>query len=76
MIRVAALPLLNQVLLDLLVPPIGACLWWLVSRGWAHSVQGTTISEKTRKRQRFGFWLALALAYIIMTSITVYGLLT
>jgi hypothetical protein len=24
-------------------------------------VQGATISEKTRKRQRFGFWLALAL---------------
>jgi hypothetical protein len=30
----------KQFLLDLIAPPLLACLWWLVSRGWASTVQG------------------------------------
>jgi len=71
--RPGALPMFDQVLLDLFVPPVGSCVWWLMSRGWATSVQGDAVSDDTKKRQRTEFWAVLCVAYFIMISITVYG---
>jgi hypothetical protein len=72
-IRSGSLPLFEQVLIDLVGPPIGAGLFWLFSRGWALTVQGGSVSDQTRARQFRGFWLVLVVAYMVMIAITVYG---
>ena len=76
MIRPGAAPLWNQLVTDLLAPPVLAVLWWILSRGWAASVQGGSISQTTRRRQAVGFWLVLALAFAAMISVTLYGYFT
>jgi hypothetical protein len=55
----------QDIALLLLFSPVGACIWWLMSRGWAKAVQGGTVSEKTVKRQRVEFWGLLVAAYIV-----------
>lgn len=37
--RPSALPVYQQVLLDLLVPPIIAVLWGLMPNGWVRAIQ-------------------------------------
>ena len=76
MIRAGAASLSNQLLTDLLVPPVVAALWWVLSRGWAASVQDASVSQRTRRRQTVGFWLVLALAFAAMMSMTIYGFFT
>jgi hypothetical protein len=76
MVRPGALPITQMIALDLLVPPIGTCIWWLMSRGWAGLVQGGTISGRTKKRQKWEFWVVLAGAYLLMFGITLYGYLS
>jgi hypothetical protein len=66
----------QMIALDLLVPPIGTCIWWLMSRGWAGLVQGGTVSDKTKKRQKWEFLIILVLAYLLMFGITLYGYLS
>lgn len=62
----------QQVLLDVVAPPVGASLWWLMSRGWAGAVQGSNVSETTRKRQRRLFWVVLGMLYLLMFGTTLY----
>ena len=71
--RSGALPLSEQILLDLLVPPVGAAVWWLMARGWAGAVQGGKTSATTKTRQKWEFWVILAIAYLLMFGITIYG---
>jgi hypothetical protein len=66
------MPLTQQYLLDLVAPPVGACLWWLFSRGNALTLQGGNVSERTKKREKIGFFVVLALAYLIMFGGTTY----
>jgi hypothetical protein len=73
LIRSGSLPLFEQVLIDLVGPPIGAGLFWLLSRGWAITVQGGSVSDRTRARQVRGFWVVMAVSYVVMIAITVYG---
>jgi len=68
-----ALPLSQQILLDVFVPPVETLVWWLMSRGWATVVQGGEVSETTRKRQRKIALALLIMAYVLMFSITIYG---
>jgi hypothetical protein len=68
-------PIGRIMILDILIPPIGTCLWWLMARGWAGFVQLGNISDATKRRQRWEFWIVLASAYLIMFSVTLYGLL-
>jgi len=68
-----ALPLSQQILLDIFVPPAGALVWWLMSRGWATAVQGSEVSETTRKRQWRLALVLLVVVYILMFGITIYG---
>jgi hypothetical protein len=70
-----ALPISQIILLDILIPPVGTCLWWLMARGWAGLVQLRNPSETTKKRQRVEFFAILMSAYVLMFAITVYGLL-
>jgi hypothetical protein len=53
-----------------------ACLIWLMSRGWAMSVQGGTASEKTKRRQRIEFWGILIAMYLIGAGEFLYASLT
>ncbi len=76
MIRAGSLPLANQILIDLIGPPVGACCWWLLSRGWGATVQGGKVSEQTRVRQVHGFWWVMAVSYVVMITITAYGYLS
>jgi hypothetical protein len=71
-----ALPLYQQLLLDLIAPPIVAGLWWAFSRAWAIAVQGQPISVKTRTRQARLFWIALIIFYLTMISVTAFANLT
>jgi hypothetical protein len=63
---------MQQFLLDLIAPPVGVCLWWLFSRGTAAVLQGGKVSERTKKREKVGFLVLLALGYAIMFGITTY----
>jgi hypothetical protein len=70
----SALPLVGQVILFLLVPPIGSCVWWLFSRATARAIQGGMVSEATKKRERIGFFVVLFAAYLLMFGIKIYSL--
>ncbi len=69
------LPIGRVILLDILVPPIGTCLWWIMARGWASLVQLGKPSETTKRRQKWEFWAILIAVYVLMFGITLYGLL-
>lgn len=71
--RHGALPLYEQILLDVFVPPIGTAVWWLMSRGWATTVQGSHVSETTKRRQKIESVIILVAVYILMFGITIYG---
>ena len=66
------MPVMKQFLLDLIVAPVIACVWWLFSRGWAFGVQAGQVSDQTRKRQKVGFVIVLILLYVLMFGITFY----
>ena len=67
-----AVPFNNQLLLDTVAPPIIATIWFVLSRGWAHAVQGAEVSKQTKKRQAIGFFVVLGLLYILMFTATLY----
>ena len=71
-----ALPLSQQILLDIVVPPAGTLVWWLMSRGWASAVQGGKVSEATRRRQRRTAIVVLVAVYALMFGITIYAQIT
>lgn len=73
--RSGAIPISQTILLDILLPPIGTCFWWLMSRGWAGMVQLGRPSETTKRRQNREFWAILIAAYLLMFGITAYSLL-
>ena len=72
-VRPDAAPLYQQVLIVLGAPPIMAGLWWLLSRGWGESLQGGTVSGRTRVRQRRGFWVVLVVGYLVTISMAIYA---
>jgi len=57
--RPGAAPLGEQLAILIVGPPVMAGLFWLMSRGWAFSVQGGKTSEKTKGRQKIEFWMIL-----------------
>lgn len=73
LLRHAALPLYQQILYGMFFPPVGAAFWWLMSRGWAMTVQGGVVSERTKRRQKVEFVVLLIVAYLIMFSIIIYA---
>ena len=76
MLRHSAAPLPEQILYDIIIPPIGAAFWWLMSSGLAGMVQGGTVNEKTKQRQKVEFKVLLVAAYVLMFAITILGYLT
>jgi len=74
--RPGAHPIGEQILVDLLVPPIGACVWWVMARGWGITVQSRDVTDDTKKRQKLEFWLVLGIVSVLMFGITIYGYFT
>jgi hypothetical protein len=68
-----AAPVWEQILIGTVGPPILAVLWRLGARGWARTVQGGTISEKTEARQKTEFWILLFAMYAIMIGMFIYS---
>jgi hypothetical protein len=63
----------QQILIILIGPPVMAALWWLGSRGFGGVVQGGSVSERTKSRQKKGFWILLAALYALGFAIMVYS---
>lgn len=76
MIRPGALPLYQQILTAVFWPPVGTVVWWLMSRGWALTVQGGTVSERTKRRQKVEVWAVLVLGYVISFGVIIYAYFT
>jgi hypothetical protein len=74
--RSGAAPLWEQLAFGLFAPPIMAVVLRLMMKGWATIVQGGTISETTRKRQRVLFWGVLILMYLIVFGEIIYPWMT
>jgi hypothetical protein len=66
-------PLCEQLVIVLAGPPDMACAWWILSRGWAKTVQRGTATEKTRHLQRVGFWALMAVMYTVTLGMTLYA---
>jgi hypothetical protein len=66
-------PLGEQVLFLLLVPPIIAICCWVASRGLATAIQGGSVSETTKGRQKREFWAVLAGMYVIAIGMFIYA---
>jgi hypothetical protein len=71
-----AAPLPEQIAILLLGPPIGTWIWWILSRGWAKGVQGGSVSERTKRRQKIEFWIILTFTYIMFLGIFIYAWVT
>lgn len=65
--------LMAEMIMDLLVPPIMTGLVVLGSRGIASSLQGGSISVKTRLRQRREWKYVLALLYAVMFGSSLFA---
>jgi len=73
--RNGALPLSQQIVLDLICPPIITAVWLHLSRGWAGAM-GTTEKSTVRGWIKSGKWILLIVLYVVAFSITAYGYFT
>ena len=74
--RHGAAPLWEQLLILIAGPPAMAGLFWLMSRGWALTVQGGEASDRTKGRQKIEFWVVLVGMYVIGIGMALYAWLT
>jgi hypothetical protein len=69
----APLPLGAVLLLDILFPPVGAALVWLISRRGADLFQGGNPSKRSLAGLKRSFWVQLIFVYCLMFGITGYA---
>lgn len=69
----AGLSLVQQIALDVVVPPIVTAVWWLMSSGWSNMMQGGEPTPRTKIWLSKGFWIVLGLLYLLMFGITLYA---
>jgi hypothetical protein len=74
--RPDAAPLGEQLAIFLLGPPIMSTLWWFSSRNLGRIVQGGSVSERTKQRQKKEFWVLLIGLYLLGFGIILYATLT
>lgn len=72
MVRPGALPIGEQVLLDLLVPPAVTAIWWLLAGGWS-ALLGTSDSSAVMSWKKPATWMVLAICYVVAFSVTLCG---
>ena len=71
--RPGAAPLWEQLTIGIFMPPVMALLFKFMARGWAMTVQGGTVSQKTKRRQRIEFWGMLVAMYLLMWGMFIYA---
>jgi hypothetical protein len=69
--RPGTLPIPQQILVDLIAPPVGAFLWRLMTAGRAGAPVDEA-SEAARRRNSNEFWVVLLLGYALMFGISLY----
>ena len=68
------LPLWQQCLVFLLVPPGAAAAWWLMSRGLSITIRGgRQIPQDSKDVQNQAFWAFTILGYILALAIALYA---
>ena len=65
-------PLWQQILLDLLAPPMLTALWWLMSKALAASL-GTSESTTVQGWLSSGIWILLIGLYVTVILVSVYA---
>jgi len=71
--RANAAPLWEQILILAVGPPIMTIFWWLAARAWAGAVQGGTVSDRTKRRQKVEFYVILILMYAVGGGMALYA---
>lgn len=74
MIREGALPLWQQIVIDVLAPPLITSIWWLLSGGWS-ALLGTADSEVVRGWRKPAMLTVLIGCYALMFGMTIYAYL-
>lgn len=69
----SGVPRWEQLVILIIGPPIMTILWWLASRGWAMVVQGGTVSDRTKKRQRIEVYAVLSAMYAVGLGMALYA---
>ena len=67
-----ALPISQQIILDLVVPPAVTGMWWLLAGGWS-GVLGTGNSEVVKSWRKPALWTVLIVCYVVAFGVTIYG---
>lgn len=71
--RKGAAPLGEELAILTLGPPAMACAWWVLSRGWAKTVQKGVASQKTRRRQQLECVGLLIAMYVMGFGMALYA---
>ena len=69
--RPGGLSIQQQIVVDLIAPPIGAFLWRLIA-GAGIGARANDASAETRRRKSSEFWVVLILGYFLMFGISLY----
>ncbi len=72
MVREGALPLGQQIALDLIAPAAITGIWWFLSGGLS-SILGTADSEVVKSWRKPATWTVLIACYVLAFGITVYA---
>jgi len=66
----------GQILLDLVVPPIGAAVLWVLGTGWSTTVYGGTLPDSAKKLRKLLTWGVFLFLLVAGFGITLYSRLT
>jgi hypothetical protein len=68
----ARLPLYQQILLDLMAPPVITALWWLRSRSLVNDLQRKGQSGSSESKTDTGIWIVWISLTLLMFAATIY----
>jgi hypothetical protein len=72
LLRHAPLPLPEMLLIDLVAPPIGVGIWWLMSKGLQMNL-GTADDPVVGGWTKSLGWIFLIVAYLFFFALTIYA---
>jgi hypothetical protein len=67
-----ALPLYQQILIDVCLPPVMTAIFWLILKAPARAL-GNSDNPAAKGWSNSRVWVLLATLYAIMFSVTIYG---
>lgn len=74
--RPGALPIAQQILLDLIAPPILTIVGGLMPHGWVKAIRRSDVSGSIGRVPWFEFWVILGWWYLVAFGVTAYTWLT